>query len=118
MTARLRAVLGAVALAGGLLLVVGGSVYKGSEDLRYERDLRLKGPDAVPARHGGGNFAMVLGLFVALGGAAVLAIGFRDLARQIGEVRQRSEAQFRNELFTKPAPRTPDPGPRGPKPGV
>ena len=101
MSNRLRSVLGAFAFCGGLLFVVGGSIYKSSDRIRYERDLERHKPNPELPQTAGGNVFMALGALLAAGGTGALAFSLRDMARQIGEAQSRAEASMRMEVSAK-----------------
>jgi hypothetical protein len=104
MSIKLRSILGAVALFGGLLLMMSGSVWKSSDRIRYQRDLERKVPDPVPPQTTGGNVSLVLGLFVTVAGAGVLGVAVRDMARQIDQAGSNAEAAMRRAVMDKRDP--------------
>ena len=106
MTVRARAIFGALLFCGGLLFATGGSVYKSSDRIRYQRDVDRHKPDPLPAQTAGGNFSIGLGLVCSVGGAVLLGFAFRDMVRQIGDAQSRAEAAMRMETA---APREPKP---------
>ena len=109
MSIRLRAVVGAVALFGGLLFVIGGSIYKSSDRIRYDRAVEHHKHNPEPPQTAGGNFFMILGSLSAAAGAVVVAFALRDMVRQIGEAQSRAETALRMEGAAK---RDPMPPPR------
>jgi len=101
MSIRLRSVLGALTFCGGLLFVVGGSVYKSSDRIRYDRAIEHHKPNPEPPQTTGGNVFMGLGAVMAVVGAVGLAFSIRDMTRQIGEAQSRVEASLRMEVSAK-----------------
>jgi len=106
MSIRVRSVLGAVALFGGILLLVSGGVWKSSDRIRYQRDVERQKPDPKPPQTLGGNVSMGLGVVVSLAGLGVLGMTFRDMARQLGEAGLNAEAAMQRALLEKRDPKT------------
>jgi drug/metabolite transporter (DMT)-like permease len=106
MSIRLRSVLGAVALFGGILLLVSGGVWKSSDRIRYEREVEHHKPDPKPPQTLGGNVSMGLGVIASLAGLVVLGVAFRDMARQLGEAGLNAEAAMQRALLEKRDPKT------------
>ena len=106
MSIRVRAILGAVALFSGLLLLMGGSVWKSSDRIRYQRDVERRKPDPPPPETLGGNVSMGLGLVVSLAGVGILAWSFRDLAGQLAEAKSNAEAAMQRALLEKRDPKS------------
>src|SRR5437660_2275366 len=104
MSIRGRATLGAVALCLGLLMVVGGSVSKSSEVLKYQRDLEKGKPNLVPPDPSAANIVMAAGWIAAAGGAVLVVLALRDMTRQIGDLQSGAEARMRLEIAEKKAP--------------
>jgi len=101
MSIRGRAMLGAILLAGGLLVVVSGSVYKGTEFAKYQRDLKRGSPDLGPPNTTVWNILMAVGWIAAAGGAVLVGFAARDMTRQIGDIQSRAESQMRMEAAAK-----------------
>ncbi len=104
MSIKLRSVLGAVALFGGILLMMGGSVWKSSDRIRYQRDVDRKKPDPMLPSTAGGNGAMVLGGILTIAGVGVLGVSFRDMARQIDQAGSNAEAALHRAVLDKRDP--------------
>ena len=104
MSIKLRSILGALALFGGILLVMGGSVWKSSDRIRYQRDVERKKPDPIPASTTGGNASMVLGAILSVAGVGVLGVSFRDMARQIDHAGSNAEAAMHRAVQDKRDP--------------
>lgn len=115
MSIRSRATAGAIALFGGLLLALAGSVTKSDHRLQYERDLGRhekepeRYPDAPPASGTAGTTAVILvGLALAAGGAVPIVSALRSMTQEIGQAQSRAEAAMREAVLQK---RDPDPKP-------
>jgi hypothetical protein len=105
MSIKLRSILGAVALFGGILLLVSGSVWKSSDRIRYQRDVERQKRDPVPPQTLGGNLSMGLGVVFSLSGLGVIAWAFRDVSRQLGEAGMKAEAAMQRDLQEKRDPK-------------
>jgi len=106
MSIKLRSILGAVALFGGILLLVSGSVWKSSDRIRYQRDVERQKADPMPPQTLGGNLSMGLGVVSSLAGLGILTVAFRDMARQLGEAGSKAEAAMQRALLEKRDPKT------------
>ena len=106
MSIKLRSIVGAVALFGGILFLVSGSVWKSSDRIRYERDVERQKPDPAPPQTLGGNVSMGLGVLLSLSGLGVLGMAFRDVFRQLGEAGLKAEAAMQRDLQEKRDPKT------------
>jgi hypothetical protein len=106
MSIKLRSILGAVALFGGILFLVSGSVWKSSDRIRYQRDVERQKANPEPPKTLGGNVSMGLGVVLSLSGLGVLALAFRDVSRQLGEAGLKAEAAMQRDLQEKRDPKT------------
>jgi HAMP domain-containing protein len=105
MSTRQRATFGAIAVAIGLLMVVGGSISKSTEVLKHARDVERGKADARPPDPTGENVAMVLGWLLAAAGAVLVGLAIRDMTRQISDIQSRVEIQMRGEAAVKQDPK-------------
>jgi len=101
MTIRFRATWGAIALCTGLLMVVGGSVSKSTEVIKYNRDLERGKANLEPPNPTGENIVMALGWVLSAAGSALVVWALRDMTRQIGEIQAGAEARMRMEAAQK-----------------
>ena len=104
-----RATLGAIAVCLGLLMVVGGSVSKSTEQIKYQRDLERKKDNPEPPRPALWNAMMAVGWLLAAGGTVIVVFALRDMTRQIGEIQSNAEMRMRMEVAQKQA------SPKGPE---
>jgi hypothetical protein len=101
-----RSILGAIALFGGILLMVSGSVWKSSDRIRYQRDVERKKPDPPPPATAGGNVSIGIGLLLTAAGVGVVGLAIRDMAREIDQAGSNAEAALHRAVREK---RPPDP---------
>jgi len=99
-----RSILGAVALFGGILLMVSGSVWKSSDRIRYQRDVDRKAADPRPPATAGGNFSLALGALLTVAGVGVVGVAFRDMAREIDRAGSNAEAALHRAVQEKRDP--------------
>src|SRR5262245_22713295 len=97
MSTRQRATFGAILVCVGLLMVVGGSVSKSTEALKYQRDVEKGKPGVVPPETTGTNVVMGLGWLLAAGGTVLVVMALREMTRQISDIQSRAESQMRME---------------------
>jgi len=108
MSIRGRAILGALALFGGLLLVSGAGVYKSSVRINFERRVERKDPQVDPAQppsKTGSNLLMVLGGLASLGGLVLIGMAAREMVAEIGSAGSAAERALQRELMEKKDPK-------------
>jgi hypothetical protein len=108
MSLKARATLGAIALCLGLLMVVGGSVSKSTEQIKYQRALERKKDNPELPTPGLWNAVMAVGWLLAAGGTVIVVFALRDMTRQIGDIQSNVELRMRMEVAPK------QPSPKGP----
>ncbi|HLY12234.1 MAG TPA: hypothetical protein VKW04_23225 [Planctomycetota bacterium] len=104
MSIRGRSILGALALFGGILLMLSGTLWKSSDRIRYQRDLLQKKVDPPPPQSLGGNVAMIVGLLAAAGGAGLIGVAIRDVTREIDQAGSNAERSLQRALQDKSGP--------------
>lgn len=104
MSIKSRSILGAIFLFGGILFMMGGSVWKSSDRIRYQRDVDRKVVNPELPKTGGGNFSMVAGALLSVAGAAMIGVAVRDMSRQIGEAGSNAEAAMHRAIHDKRDP--------------
>lgn len=105
MSIRGRALLGAIAFFGGLLLVTYGGVSKSSARIDFDRKIQRGQADASqPPSTAGAHTLMVLGSVAAVAGVVVIGFAARDMVAQIGSASSAAEARLQRELAAPKAP--------------
>ena len=105
MSIRRRALLGALLLFGGLLVVLGAGVTKSNARIRYEMDLQKQRPQPRVPENGTANVFMALGLLVAAAGPFLIVSALRDMRQQIGEAQSSAELRMRMAVEEKRDPK-------------
>ena len=105
MSIRGRAILGALALFGGLLLVAGAGVYKSSDRIRFERNTEQQRGDLTPPSRSGPNVLMILGGLASAGGLVMIGFSARDMVAEIGSAGSAAERAMHRELMEKRDPK-------------
>ncbi len=109
MSIRGRSLWGALLLFGGLLLLTGAAVHKSSVRIDFERSVQRRQAD--PARPPSGsaqNVLIAIAIFLAAGGAGLVAWAIRDMVAEIGAASALAEQRLQRELS---APKGPPPKP-------
>jgi len=108
MSIRGRAILGAIAFFGGLLLLTGAGVSKSSARINFERRVERKDPQVDPARPPSKtvpNLLMVVGALASVGGLLWIGMAAREMAAEIGSAGSAAERAMQRELMEKRDPK-------------
>jgi len=105
MSIRGRAILGAMLLFGGLLLVAGAGVYKSSDRIRYERNVERQSGDRTPPSRVGPNLLMLLGGLTSAAGLVLVGFATRDMVQEIGSAGSAAERAMQREVMEKRDPK-------------
>lgn len=105
MSIRRRALVGALALFGGLLIAAGAVMWKSNARFIYQLDLERQKPNPRIPSDGGPNVVLVLGLLVAASGPFIIVRAMREMKRQIGEAQSGAEMRMRMAVDEKRDPK-------------
>jgi hypothetical protein len=108
MSIKQRALIGALAFFGGLLVMLGASLTKTNAQITYEMDLEKKRPDPRVPENGVANVFLGIGVLLTVAGPFLIVSAWRDMSRQIGEAQSSAEMRMRLAVEEKR-----DPKPKG-----
>lgn len=108
MSIKQRALFGAIALFGGLLIAFGAGITRSNNRIKYEMDLEKQKANPRVPENGTANVFMALGIAAAAAGPFLILSAMRDMRQQIGEAQSNAELRMRLAVDEKR-----DPKPKG-----